>query len=106
MSIMFRFITYSGRLLFGVLLALMLVARLLGMLLPASPQLAFAVRKDEYSANVYIVDVDRSLTAPLISDVYDRTISFAPDGSLVFSRYTDSQRNTIFSMNSSGSERQ
>jgi TolB protein len=101
---MFRFMIHSGRIGLSVLLAVMLGARLIGILLPKTPQLAFAVRKDEYSANVYVVDLERALTAPLVSGVYDRTISFAPDGSLVFSRYTNSQHNTIFSMSSSGSE--
>ncbi|MFN8372801.1 MAG: hypothetical protein U0694_07985 [Anaerolineae bacterium] len=76
------------------------------LLLPRPAQLAFAVRRSDTTADVYVVDLDRGLTAPLISGIYDRALSFAPDGALVYSRYIDSDHNLIFSMDSSGHETQ
>jgi Tol biopolymer transport system component len=84
--------------------ALMMLARGIGTILPAGAQLAFAVRKDDNNATMYLIDLARDLTVPLASNVYDRTISFAPDGTLVFSRYTNNQHNTIFRMDSNGHE--
>mgnify|MGYP000108939931 CR=1 FL=1 len=85
-------------------MALIVGARMVGVALPPSTQLAFAVRGSEYAATFYVVDLARGLTARLIDGVYDRMISFAPDGQLVFSRFTEERHNIIFRMDSEGNE--
>ncbi len=84
-----------GLMVWGLSLTLVMVARVIGKVLPEGAQLAFSAIEPDMTITIYLYDLTRRLTVPLVFDV-DRTLSFSPTRQLIFSQPTHDEEYAVF----------